>query len=166
MKSVFNVGDVVSIFEDPLTCERLEGRASLVALESARDGFERWRVRFLSDHTSAVRNIKVPAPDPAESPESPLAAVSLADCKAIYYVVTLGYYGKGPSIQAAAMACKKAGSPVSEGVVAYLYVGNPDDLQKVEIDGQGSISYPQSVLSVRLFGPRDSGVKLRALLLP
>jgi len=143
-------------------------------LQSITDGFERRAVRFVDDDPSAIvsrmvrrPNVNVVIGDTTEKADaSPLALVPVADCKALYYVVTLGYFGKGPSIQAAAMACKKAGSSVSERVVAYLYIGKSDDLQKVEIDGQGSISYPQSVLSVRLFGPRDSGVTLRSLLQP
>ena len=49
-------GDVVMIYEDPVTCKVLEGKAKLVKDISYtyRTGFERWEVNFVNDPEGAV----------------------------------------------------------------------------------------------------------------
>lgn len=72
-------------------------------------------------------------------------------------------YGMGDTIQIAASNARAAGAHRSDPVLAYLYTGEVADLKEVVITGWGDISHPQSVVSTRLFGPRDSSVKLRHL---
>jgi hypothetical protein len=42
-------GDIVEIFEDPITCEKSEGMAKLVRLDIREEDQEYWQVRFLDD---------------------------------------------------------------------------------------------------------------------
>lgn len=42
-------GDVVEIFEDPITCQKFEGKAKLLRKLDDGEFFETWRVRFLED---------------------------------------------------------------------------------------------------------------------
>ena len=72
----------------------------------------------------------------------------------------------GQTIQEAAKNCKIAGANRSDQVLAYLYIGEVADLKEVVVTGWGDISHPQSVISTRLFGPKDSSVKIRNLLSP
>lgn len=73
-------------------------------------------------------------------------------------------YGMGDTIQLAAANARAAGAHRSDPVLAYVYTGEVADLKEVVVTGWGDISHPQSVVSTRLFGPKDSAVKLRHLL--
>lgn len=52
-------GDRVMIYEDPVTCEKKEGIATLVRQLNTDDGdgFERWEVIFDNEHESYPRTI-------------------------------------------------------------------------------------------------------------
>jgi len=52
------VGDVVTIYEDPLTCTKPEGKARLLERLNVDDELQHWRVEFLKDHSEALRWIK------------------------------------------------------------------------------------------------------------
>jgi hypothetical protein len=57
-------GQVVMVYEDPVTETRPEGKAQLLDLiEKYTDGIEHWWVQFLDDdfHNPVERNIKVPS---------------------------------------------------------------------------------------------------------
>lgn len=86
--------------------------------------------------------------------------------KTTKYAVLTGsqYYGMGQTIQEAARIAKIAGANRSDQVLAYLYTGEEEELKQVRVTGYGDIEHPQSVVSTRLFGPKDSSVKLRNLL--
>jgi len=73
-------------------------------------------------------------------------------------------YGMGDTIQTAAANARAAGAHRGDPVLAYLYTGEIADLKEVVVTGWGDISHPQSVVSTRLFGPKDCAVKLRHLL--
>lgn len=73
-------------------------------------------------------------------------------------------YGMGDTIQTAAANARAAGAHRGDPVLAYLYTGEVADLAEVIVTGWGDISHPQTVVSTRLFGPRNSSVKLRHLL--
>lgn len=55
-------GMEVEIFEDPITCKRLEGKANLIkkliAKRSIPNGLEYWKVKFPSDGAVVDRFIK------------------------------------------------------------------------------------------------------------
>jgi len=73
-------------------------------------------------------------------------------------------YGMGDTIQLAAANARAAGAHRSDPVLAYLYIGEPEELKSVCITPYGDIEHPECVISTRLFGPKDSAVKLRHLL--
>jgi len=73
-------------------------------------------------------------------------------------------YGMGDTIQLAAANARAAGGHRSDPVLVYLYTGEVADLKEVIVTGWGDISHPQTVVSTRLFGPKDCTVKLRDLL--
>lgn len=54
-------GDIVSIYDDPLTETKPEGKAYLVKFlsQTGNVGVEYWRVRFVDDNFVADRAIKV-----------------------------------------------------------------------------------------------------------
>lgn len=52
-------GDIVVIFEDPLTEKKIEGKARLIRLESKDHSTERWAVKFLDDGMIVDRHIKI-----------------------------------------------------------------------------------------------------------
>ena len=75
------------------------------------------------------------------------------------------HYGFGQTIEEAAWVAKIAGANRSDQVLAYLYIGEPNELKKVRVTSYGNIENPQSVICWRLaIGLRDSSVKLRNLL--
>lgn len=44
-------GQIITIYEDPITCTKPEGDAELVCREDTyNDGLESWLVRFLDEH--------------------------------------------------------------------------------------------------------------------
>jgi hypothetical protein len=50
MLKQLNRGDIVSVFQDPLTCLDLEGHAELLRLvHDNEEGLQRWVVRFVDD---------------------------------------------------------------------------------------------------------------------
>ena len=53
--------NIVTIFEDPITMKKEEGKARLIRLvsEDDGDGLERWEVRFLDDGYVTERTINV-----------------------------------------------------------------------------------------------------------
>jgi len=73
-------------------------------------------------------------------------------------------YGTGETIQIAASNAREAGAHRSDPVLVYLYIGEVADLKEVVVTGWGDISHPQSVISTRLFSPRNCTVKLRNFL--
>jgi len=53
-------GDIVEIYEQPLTKTKYEGKAKLISpIRGLRVGIELWRVKFLIDGEYASRAIKV-----------------------------------------------------------------------------------------------------------
>ncbi len=54
-------GEIRMIFEDPLTCEKEEGKAKLIAgpAKMSTSQMEYWLVRFLSDGYQVRRWIKI-----------------------------------------------------------------------------------------------------------
>lgn len=74
------------------------------------------------------------------------------------------HYGFGKTIMEAATNCKIAGASSSERVLAYLYIGTEAELKSVCITSYGDIEHPECVISTRLFGPKDSKVRLSAFL--
>jgi len=53
-------GDVVKIYEQPLTKTKLEGKAKLLSfIRLSNVGVELWRVKFISDGAIVNRAIKV-----------------------------------------------------------------------------------------------------------
>jgi len=58
IKEKFEVGDIVTIYEDPLTCSKVEGKARLLELLKDDEQLQYWRVEFLRDHEQANRWIK------------------------------------------------------------------------------------------------------------
>ena len=60
--NILTPGQIVVIYEDPLTCKKPEGEARLVysATQPERDSpLEHWCVRFLGSNEKADRMIKV-----------------------------------------------------------------------------------------------------------
>ena len=83
-----------------------------------------------------------------------------------YAVLTASqHFGMGHTIQEAAKNANRAGANRHNPVLAYLYIGEPDDLKAVQVSSYGDIEHPQSVTSIRLFGPKDSSVRLSAFLI-
>lgn len=78
----------------------------------------------------------------------------------LHVVVTLGYWGKGTTLQQAAKACFNAGSPRREKAVVYRYDGPQADLQQVSVDDIGSIAYPQTCESTQLYGLRPGQLRV------
>lgn len=72
----------------------------------------------------------------------------------LYVVVTLGCWGKGPTLQKAAKACHDAGGSRRDKAVVYRYDGPQADLGQVGVDGYGTIEYPQTCESTQLYGLR------------
>ena len=59
----FSKGQIVVIYEDPLTEEKIEGQAKLLKrVKTITEGTERWHVNFLADNVGDVfiRTIKTP----------------------------------------------------------------------------------------------------------
>lgn len=53
-------GDILEIFEDPITKIKSEGNAKLVKrLENFDQDMERWQVKFISDGAKAERWIRI-----------------------------------------------------------------------------------------------------------
>ena len=55
-----NKGDIVTIYQKPITREDKEGKAELLSLyrsDDTGDGLEMWNVRFLDDDYLTVRTI-------------------------------------------------------------------------------------------------------------
>jgi hypothetical protein len=51
-------GDVVTIYQDPITKQKPEGKAKLVKqISTAEGGLERWTVQFVSDGFVCERNL-------------------------------------------------------------------------------------------------------------
>lgn len=72
----------------------------------------------------------------------------------LHVVVTLGYWGRGTTLQEAAKACLDAGSPRREKAIVYRYDGPQEDLKQVGVDDSGGIEYPQTCESTQLYGLR------------
>ncbi len=53
--------ELVTVYEDPITCKKIEGKAKLIRgpLDRHLQGCERWDVRFLNEHTEYTREINV-----------------------------------------------------------------------------------------------------------
>jgi hypothetical protein len=87
--------------------------------------------------------------------------------KHLFVVLTLGYWGKGETINQAALNCHEAGSPKTEPTLARLIISPTDlpDLEKqVQVNDVGDILYPQTCEVIPIFSPKNSGVKLRSLI--
>ena len=50
-------GDIVDIYEDPITEKKLEGRARLISrdIKAVGDGLECWSVQFLADYENITQ---------------------------------------------------------------------------------------------------------------
>lgn len=61
VKIMLEKGDRVTIYEDPVTCEKPEGIAVLVRQLNSDDGdgLERWEVIFDDEHEAYARTINV-----------------------------------------------------------------------------------------------------------
>lgn len=55
------VGDIVNVYEDPITEKKLEGKATLISriVGSNNSTYERWYVRFEGEHELYERSINV-----------------------------------------------------------------------------------------------------------
>jgi hypothetical protein len=51
-------GDYVTIYEDPITCLRPEGKATIMSVGSEHNGMWRCKVRFNGDEFTVERVIK------------------------------------------------------------------------------------------------------------
>lgn len=53
-------GQTVTIYEDPITCQKAEGKARLIELvrQDEGDGLTMWRVKFVDDGFETTRTIK------------------------------------------------------------------------------------------------------------
>lgn len=60
-KPIMKKGQSVTVYEDPVTMEKIEGEATLLKFEesSADPRFEFWKVRFFQDLNSVYRWIPV-----------------------------------------------------------------------------------------------------------
>jgi len=58
IKEKFEVGDIVTIYEDPLTCTKVEGKARLLEFLQEDEDRQYWRVEFVKDREQANRWIK------------------------------------------------------------------------------------------------------------
>ena len=58
MKRILRIDDLVSIYEDPITCAKLEGKARLIETirEDDGDGLSLWYVQF-DDENEVVRTV-------------------------------------------------------------------------------------------------------------
>lgn len=56
-KGKFKPGDIVTIYSDPFTSEKIEGQAKLVKCLDNDPEMNRWTVRFLSDERDVDRFI-------------------------------------------------------------------------------------------------------------
>ena len=82
-----------------------------------------------------------------------------------YAVLTASqHFGMGQTIAEAAKNANLAGARRTEAVLAYLYIGEPEELKEVRVTSYGDIEHPENVTSTRLFGPKDCSIKLRNLL--
>lgn len=52
IRSKMKIGDIVEIFEDPVTCKKSEGKARLLRLHKDDFELQYWRVQFLADKGS------------------------------------------------------------------------------------------------------------------
>lgn len=54
-------GQIVIIYEDPITCQRREGEAKLVSQMrgDTGDGLELWEVKFINDGYETTRTVNV-----------------------------------------------------------------------------------------------------------
>lgn len=49
--------DIVKIYQDPITCRKLEGKAKLEEFISDENEYERWTVAFTDDGFKATRAV-------------------------------------------------------------------------------------------------------------
>lgn len=84
----------------------------------------------------------------------------------LFVVVAFGYWGKGSSIEAAALACCKAGAKASDALVVRLFHGvTPEQAANIYCDNCGGINYPQELDCIRIISPQDGHhVTISALL--
>ena len=85
----------------------------------------------------------------------------------IFIVMTAGYWGKGSTISKAAQNCLDAGSRKTEPVLARLIISPtplPDLEKEVSVNDMGDILYPNTCDVIALFSPKNSRVKLGALI--
>lgn len=86
--------------------------------------------------------------------------------KHVFVVMTLGYWGKGETVQKAAQNCIQAGSRKTEPALVRLIISPtdiPDLEQQVSVNGMGEIVYPQDCEVIPVFSPQNSRVKLGSL---
>ena len=87
--------------------------------------------------------------------------------KHIFIVMTCGYWGKGETVNLAALQCHKAGSRKTELSLCRLIISPTDlpDLEKqVSVNDMGDILYPQTCEVIPVFSPKNSRVKLGSLI--
>ena len=47
---MYKKGDIITIYEDPITCHKIEGKAKLMHKMPLKDDFlEMWQVRFINE---------------------------------------------------------------------------------------------------------------------
>lgn len=80
--------------------------------------------------------------------------------KTVYYVITLGYWGRSTMLSKAALECCKSGGSRRDKALVYKYTGPPEEVDKITVDSQGNIEYPQTVESKKIYGLREGDVKI------
>ncbi len=90
--------------------------------------------------------------------------------RSIVYVVMTGglrgAFGVATTLREAAAKAKEAGAALKDATLAYQYISDDQDLSRpgvVTVNGLGDIEYPSDARSVRLWGPSDANVTIRAL---
>lgn len=85
--------------------------------------------------------------------------------KHIFIVMTLGYWGKGKTLDEAAKNCFGAGSSRREVALAKIIICNKPDFEKqVSVNGYGDLFYPQEAEVIPLFSPKTAKVRLGTLI--
>ena len=84
-------GDVVMIYEDPVTELKPEGKAELLKLISddglltQKSSLQTWKVRFLDDEMVTTRNINVPVVPPKKMLKCDECGMEYSDAKDFAY---------------------------------------------------------------------------------
>lgn len=89
----------------------------------------------------------------------------------VFIVLTCGFWGRGATLQTAAMRCQSSGAKLSQPAVGYVIIADEKDCnpeiplaEECACDSCGCIHFPVYAASVCLFTPADSSITLRDLL--